>query len=195
METATPGITSSNAMTRRLNILVVEDNLGDYILIEQMLFEISDFQKDIHHVTTLGEAIALMERISCDVVLLDLSLPDSYGIDSFHRISRLFPQTPVIILSGLNDTRFANDAVKNGAQEYLVKGEFEDKLLAKSIAYSIERKASMELLRKNQETYKLLFENNPIPMYIRKKDSMQIVGVNQSAIQHFGFTEEEFLKM
>ena len=195
METATPGITSSNAMTRRLNILVVEDNLGDYVLIEQMLIEASDFQKEIHHVTTLSEAIALMERIACDVVLLDLSLPDSYGIDSFHRISRLFPQTPVIILSGLNDTRFANDAVKNGAQEYLVKGEFEEKLLAKSIAYSIERKASMELLRESQETYKLLFENNPIPMYIRKKASLQIVGVNQSAVQHFGFTEDEFLKM
>lgn len=193
MQPAAPVSVNHEYMTKRLHILVVEDNAGDFILIEQMLLEIRDFQKEIVHVTTLGGAIDLMEQQRCDVILLDLSLPDSYGIDSFHRLSKLFPQTPVIIMSGLNDTRFANEAVKQGAQEYLVKGEFEERLLAKSISYSIERKASMEMLRENQETYRLLFENNPIPMYIRAKDSLKIVGVNQSAIDHFGYTEEEFL--
>jgi PAS domain S-box-containing protein len=193
MQPAAPVSVNHEYMTKRLHILVVEDNAGDFILIEQMLLEIRDFQKEILHVTTLGGAIDLMEQQRCDVILLDLSLPDSYGIDSFHRLSKLFPQTPVIIMSGLNDTRFANEAVKQGAQEYLVKGEFEERLLAKSISYSIERKASMELLRESQETYRLLFENNPIPMYIRAKDSLKIVGVNQSAIDHFGYTEEEFL--
>jgi PAS domain S-box-containing protein len=193
MHPAAPPSVNHEYMTQKLHILVVEDNFGDFILIEQMLLEIRDFQKDILHVTTLAEATKRMEEQHCDVVLLDLSLPDSYGIDSFHRLSKLFPQTPVIIMSGLNDTRFANEAVKQGAQEYLVKGEFEERLLAKSISYSIERKASMELLRESQETYRLLFENNPIPMYIRAKDSLQIVGVNQSAIEHFGYSEAEFL--
>jgi PAS domain S-box-containing protein len=193
MQPAAPVSVNPEYMTQKLHILVVEDNAGDFILIEQMLLEIRDFYKEILHVTTLSDAIEMMEQQRCDVVLLDLSLPDSYGIDSFHRLSKLFPQTPVIILSGLNDTRFANEAVKQGAQEYLVKGEFEERLLAKSISYSIERKAGMELLRESQETYRLLFENNPIPMYIRAKDSLKIVAVNQSAIEHFGYTEEEFL--
>jgi len=144
MHPAAPPSVNHEYMTQKLHILVVEDNFGDFILIEQMLLEIRDFQKDILHVTTLAEATKRMEEQHCDVVLLDLSLPDSYGIDSFHRLSKLFPQTPVIIMSGLNDTRFANEAVKQGAQEYLVKGEFEERLLAKSISYSIERKASME---------------------------------------------------
>ncbi len=182
-------------MNKRLQILVVEDNAGDYLLIEQMLLEIRDFQKDIVHVDALAHAIQNLQTKNFDVVLLDLSLPDSYGIDSFFRISQHSPQTPVLILSGLNDTRFAHDAVKNGAQDYLVKGDFEEKLLAKSITYSIERKNSIELLRESQETYRLLFENNPIPMYIREKDSFQIVGVNQSAVNHFGYSEEEFLQM
>jgi PAS domain S-box-containing protein len=182
-------------MNKRLQILVVEDNAGDYLLIEQMLLEIRDFQKDIVHVDALAHAIQNLQIKNFDVVLLDLSLPDSYGIDSFFRISQHSPQTPVLILSGLNDTRFAHDAVKNGAQDYLVKGDFEEKLLAKSITYSIERKNSIELLRESQETYRLLFENNPIPMYIREKDSFQIVGVNQSAVNHFGYSEEEFLQM
>jgi len=182
-------------MNKRLQILVVEDNAGDYLLIEQMLLEIRDFQKDIVHVDALAHAIQNLQIKNFDVVLLDLSLPDSYGIDSFFRISQHSPQTPVLILSGLNDTRFAHDAVKNGAQDYLVKGDFEEKLLAKSITYSIERKNSIELLRESQETYRLLFENNPIPLYIREKDSFQIVGVNQSAVNHFGYSEEEFLQM
>lgn len=182
-------------MNKRLQILVVEDNAGDYLLIEQMLLEIRDFQKDIIHVDALSDAIQNIKQKNFDVILLDLSLPDSYGIDSFFRISQQTPQTPVLILSGLNDMRFAHDAVKNGAQDYLVKGEFEEKLLAKSITYSIERKNSMELLRESQETYRLLFENNPIPMYIREKDSFKIVGVNQSAVSHFGYSEEEFLQM
>ena len=182
-------------MNKRLQILVVEDNAGDYLLIEQMLLEIRDFQKDIIHVDALADAIQNLQQKSFDVILLDLSLPDSYGIDSFFRLSQHAPQTPVLILSGLNDMRFAHDAVKNGAQDYLVKGEFEEKLLAKSITYSIERKNSMELLRESQETYRLLFENNPIPMYIREKDSFKIVGVNQSAVSHFGYSEEEFLQM
>lgn len=185
----------ANDMNRRLHILVVEDNSGDYLLIEQMLLEIRDFQKEIYHVDTLTEALKTLSLQKIDVVLLDLSLPDSYGIDSFTRISQAVPHTPVLILSGLNDMRFANEAVKNGAQDYLMKGEFEEKLLSKSITYSIERKNSIEMMRESQETYRLLFENNPIPMYIRERESFRIVGVNQSAILHFGFTEEEFLKM
>ena len=179
----------------RLHILVVEDNPGDYVLIEQMLEGITDFSKQIYHVTTLAKAITAVTEQIIDVILLDLSLSDSHGIESFTRLSLASPQTPILILSGLNDTRFAHDAVKNGAQDYLVKGEFEQKLLAKSILYSIERYSNMELLRQSQDTYRELFENNPIPMYIREKDTMKIVKVNQSAVEHFGYSEEEFLSM
>jgi PAS domain S-box-containing protein len=181
--------------TSILTILVVEDNAGDFLLIQQMLFEIKDFSKNIIHADKLQLAIEATEANHIDVILLDLSLSDSYGIDSFLRLSEVVPQTPILILSGLNDKTFATDAVKNGAQDYLVKGEFEDKLLAKSILYSIERKAGLELLRQSQETYKLLFENNPIPMYIREKDSFKIIKVNQSSIEHFGYSEEDLLSM
>jgi PAS domain S-box-containing protein len=178
-----------------LTILVVEDNAGDFLLIQQMLFEIKDFSKSIIHADTLQLAIEATKANQIDVILLDLSLSDSYGIDSFLKLSEFVPQTPILILSGLNDKTFAKDAVKNGAQDYLVKGEFEEKLLSKSIQYSIERKAGVELLRQSQETYKLLFENNPIPMYIREKDSYKIIKANNSSVQHFGYSLEDFLGM
>ena len=181
--------------TQRLQILIVEDNTGDFLLIQQMLNEIRDFSKEIIHVTSLQDAIDAVNTRVPDVILLDLSLPDSYGFDSFVRLNSVNPAIPILILSGLNDTKFAHEAVKNGAQDYLVKGEFEEKLLAKSVLYSIERKSSMELIRQSQASYKQLFENNPIPMYIRAKNSLQILKVNQSAIDRFGYSEAEFLNM
>lgn len=180
---------------QRLQILIVEDNIGDFRLIEQMLLEIHDFSKDIIHAVTLQDAIQAVIDHNPDVILLDLSLPDSHGFDTFQQLNNVNSSIPILILSGLNDTRFAHEAVKNGAQDYLVKGEFEEKLLAKSLLYSIERKSSTELIRQSQSSYKLLFENNPIPMYIRAKDNFQILKVNQSAIDHFGYSESEFLKM
>jgi PAS domain S-box-containing protein len=179
----------------RLNILVVEDNTGDFLIIQQMLNEIREFSKEIIHVTTLTESIKTIDQTPVDVILLDLSLPDSYGIDTFIRVQQRCPQIPILILSGLTDTKTAHDAVKNGAQEYLIKGEFDDKLLGKAIQYSIERNNSKELLRQSEETYKELFENNPIPMFIREKETFRILKVNQSAILQFGYTEEEFLEM
>ena len=164
---------------KRLHILVVEDNLGDFLLIQEMLNAIRDFGKEVSHVTTLSEAIEHLRNNQVDVVLLDLSLPDSYGIDSFSRLNITSSSIPILILSGLSDTKFAHEAVKIGAQDYLVKGDFEENLLSKSILYSIERKASMELLRQSQSSYKLLFENNPIPMYIRDMDNFSIIKVNQ----------------
>lgn len=180
---------------QRLQILIVEDNIGDFRLIEQMLLENRDFSKDIFQATSLQEAINAVIENKPDVILLDLSLPDSHGFDTFQELTKVNTSIPILILSGLNDTRFAHEAVKNGAQDYLVKGEFEEKLLAKSLLYSIERKSSTELIRQSQSSYKLLFENNPIPMYIRAEDSFQILKVNQSAIEHFGYSESEFLKM
>jgi PAS domain S-box-containing protein len=180
---------------QRLQILIVEDNIGDFRLIEQMLLEIRDFSKDIIQATSLQEAINAVIENKPDVILLDLSLPDSHGFDTFQELTKVNTCIPILILSGLNDTRFAHEAVKNGAQDYLVKGEFEEKLLAKSLLYSIERKSSTELIRQSQSSYKLLFENNPIPMYIRAEDNFQILKVNQSAIDHFGYSESEFLKM
>ncbi len=180
---------------QRLQILIVEDNIGDFRLIEQMLLENRDFSKDIIQATSLQEAISAVIENKPDVILLDLSLSDSHGFDTFQQLSKVNTSIPILILSGLNDTRFAHEAVKNGAQDYLVKGEFEEKLLAKSLLYSIERKSSTELIRQSQSSYKLLFENNPIPMYIRAEDNFQILKVNQSAIDHFGYSESEFLKM
>jgi two-component system, cell cycle sensor histidine kinase and response regulator CckA len=93
-----------------------------------------------------------------DVVLLDLTMPDSSGLDTFTKMHARDPRVPIIPLTGLDDEAFAVNALRAGAQDYLVKGEVESKLLAGAIRYAIERKKVEEALRQSEKRYRALFE-------------------------------------
>lgn len=127
-------------MSEKIEILLFEDNLGDAVLIEEMLDEFADFPYELINIKTLNEGLSLLNRRLFDVILTDLSLPDSDGIDTFLKIHARNSRIPIIIFTGSSDTKIGIDAVKKGAQDYLVKGQIDGKLLKSSIRYSIERK-------------------------------------------------------
>ena len=127
-------------MSEKIEILLFEDNLGDTILIKEMLDEFAGFPYELINVKTLNEGLSLLKRRLFDVILTDLSLPDSDGIDTFLKIHAKNSRIPIIILTGSNYNEIGIDAVKKGAQDYLVKGQIDGKLLKSSIQYSIERK-------------------------------------------------------
>jgi CheY-like chemotaxis protein len=127
-------------MDEKVEILLVEDNLGDAILIEEMLEEFADFPYELINVKTLNEGLILLKEHPFDVILADLDLPDSDGIDTFLAIHTRNPRIPIIIFTGSSDEKIGSDAVKKGAQDYLVKGQIDGKLLKRFIQYSIERK-------------------------------------------------------
>lgn len=177
-----------------LNILVIEDNPGDFILVNEYLEEA--FEKaTVFHANTLEKGIGFLEQQSIDVVLLDLTLPDGIGMSSFHSVNAKFPQIPVIILTGLEDTEIALESLKVGAQDFIVKDDSSPDVLAKSIKYGIERSKIYEHLKKSEEQYKFLFNNNPLPMCAFEIDVHHFLMVNEAAIDHYGYSEEEFLKM
>src|SRR5215213_1634568 len=126
--------------SEQLTILILEDNPSDSFLIEQMLSSSELPIQNIYTSERLDEGIALIKQHPVNLVLSDLSLPDSFGLDTFLRIRKNFSNIPIIILTGLSDSEVALDALKKGAQDYLVKGEFNTHFLVKSIRYSIERK-------------------------------------------------------
>src|SRR6188474_44332 len=138
-----------------LNILMVEDNTGDQFLLSELLSASDLTIKSLVSAIRLDDALHQLKK-PIDIILLDLSLPDSSGIETFNAINRLFGKTPVVILSGLTDTRLALDAIALGAQDYLIKGDFDEKLLSKTIRYSIERKRNMEELQASNERYNLV---------------------------------------
>ena len=139
-----------------LTILTVEDNPTDLFLLEHMLKNASLGIKTLYSTDTLAEAFQILRTQVIDLVLLDLSLPDSYGINTFLSIRPIAENIPVIILTGLADTTVALEAIKAGAQDYLVKGEFNEKMLLKSIQYSVERKSNLERLWESNERFNMV---------------------------------------
>jgi serine phosphatase RsbU (regulator of sigma subunit) len=132
----------------RIRALLIEDNPGDARLIEVMLMEAAGESFTVRHVDRLEEGLRELGNGNVDVVLSDLSLPDSHGLDSFLRLHSRAPHVPIIVLSGLNDTTVALNAVHQGAQDYLIKGEVDGQLLARAMRYAIERKRMSEQLHR-----------------------------------------------
>ena len=132
----------------RIRVLLIEDNPGDARLIEFMLEAAGAGLFRIALVERLSEGLKRLAAGGIDIVLSDLSLPDSRGLETFTRLHGQAPQVPIIVLSGLNDTTIAVAAVHEGAQDYLVKGQVDGQLLARSIRYAIERKRMSEQLHR-----------------------------------------------
>lgn len=116
-------------MGKNIKILLIEDNTGDAYLIEEHLDEFANFSFELEISETLGEALRVLKKKSFDVILLDLELPDSYGINTFLRVKNENPLIPIIILTGLNDETIRTCAFKEGAYEFLLKGQIEGRLL------------------------------------------------------------------
>lgn len=131
-----------------INVLLVENNPGDEKLIREILKHSPDIRIS-DHVSTLSEALKNLENSKPDLVLLDLSLPDSQGMETVEKVSGRFPDIPLIILTGHTDEEYVHHALSQGAQDYFIKGEFlTSDLLTRAIKYSIERQAA----RKVQES-------------------------------------------
>ncbi len=128
------------ALRRALRVLAVEDNPGDAILVREMLRDADPLGFELVHAAKLGDGIEALLAEPPDCILLDLSLPDAEGLDALERIQDVSLDVPVIVLSGRTDQRLAVRAVQEGAQDYLIKGQVDAVLLARSINYAVERK-------------------------------------------------------
>ena len=134
-----------------IRVLLVEDNPGDARLLREILAEAGAHRFELTHHTTLAEALAELSEGGIDVVLLDLSLPDSNGLDTFVRVHSEAPGIPIVVLTGLADETLAAGALREGAQDYLVKGRVDPDLLVRSMGYAIERMRAEEALRQSEE--------------------------------------------
>jgi PAS domain S-box-containing protein len=178
-----------------LCILIVEDNPADLFVLEGLLWKTRLPIGQIIKAKSNEEADLLLKTDHPSLILLDLSLPDSAGIESFKHINHIAPAIPIIVLTGLSDMEMALETMAAGAQDYLVKGEFDEKLLSKSIQYSIERKRNLENIRISNERYRSLFYYNPMAIFIWDLASHEILEVNDMAEKEYGYSREEFVKL
>jgi CheY-like chemotaxis protein len=134
-----------------VNILLVEDNLAEARLLKEVLKGAILSRFNLAHVKRLGEAIATLETESFDVVLLDLTLPDSEGLASLDSLIQHAPSLPIVVLTNTNDDELAIESVRHGAQDYLMKRQINQEILVRSLRYAIERKQAAEALREANE--------------------------------------------
>lgn len=130
------------------SVLLIEDNAGDARIIEEMLAEEPLAPFRLRRADRLSRGLELLSLKETELVLLDLSLPDSHGLETFAKVYAHAPKVPIIVLSGNDDQTLALYAVKSGAQDYLVKGKIDRELLLRAMQYSIERKRYQEELER-----------------------------------------------
>ena len=126
-------------MENKIRILLIEDNPADSQLVSIFLKGIYASRASLFTTDSLVKSFKLLDENVYDVVILDLSLPDSWGLDTFNRVHTKIPNIPIIVLTGLEDETIGVDAVKLGAQDFLLKGKIKGTDLQRSINYSIER--------------------------------------------------------
>jgi diguanylate cyclase (GGDEF)-like protein len=124
-----------------VRVLLVEDDPGDRRLVEEMLHD-TDEGAVLTSCARLEDALDPVSRGLADLVLLDLSLPDSFGVDGVRRLRAAAPEIPVVVLSGLDDKQVALEAVQAGAQDYLTKDNVDGETLTKAMRYAVERQRS-----------------------------------------------------
>jgi signal transduction histidine kinase len=151
-------------MDKIIKILLFEDNPGDAGLIEEMVNDSINYSYGLKIAETLEDGMNLLKNDSYDIILLDLGLPDSDGINTFLNVQKESSETPIIILTGLNDEDIGINAVKKGAQDYLTKGMVDPDLLERSIKYSIERKKVQIELQKYHDNLEKQVEKRTIEL-------------------------------
>lgn len=148
-----------------LRVLLVEDNDPDARFINEVMKSASFRQIDIIRASFLKDAVALAKKEKFDIVLLDLGLPDSGGLDTVKNFVAEIKDTPVIIMTALNDEAMAINALHNGAQDYLIKGQVEENTISRAIHYAIERQIlQKEMAHLREEFLAILIHDLKSPL-------------------------------
>jgi signal transduction histidine kinase/DNA-binding response OmpR family regulator len=137
-------------------VLLVEDNPGDARLLRELLLEPHGSPFEVVHVTRLSEALRRLGSDSFSIILLDLSLPDSQGLDTISRLRSHADNVPVVVLTGLDNEEIAVQSVEQGAQDYLVKGQVDGHLLARSLRYAVQRHRAEQTLKQRHRELLIL---------------------------------------
>ncbi len=145
----------------RVRVLLVEDDPGDARLTQIALLEGSRTPFDLRHETSLARALDWLAGNGCDVMLLDLGLPDAQGLETVHRTRGAAPELPIVVLTGHDDPDFALTTLEGGAQDYIVKGDITGPGLRRAIRYAISRSAQENRVRQAERQMRLVFRMSP----------------------------------
>jgi DNA-binding NtrC family response regulator len=149
-------------MKQKIAVLILEDNSDDFFLLKEVLESSDEIDAKIFHEERLENAITVAENIVIDIAIIDLSLPDSFGLDTYISFHEKYPAIPTVIMTGAKDHEMAFEAVSKGAQDYLFKGEPSSTAIIRTIRYAIERQRLMAEIKQALDHIKTLQGMLPI---------------------------------
>lgn len=185
----------TSLQTNDITVFVIEDNPIDLRLLEFNLSGNYDSAYRILHAGELISGLQQMESKTIDVVLLDLNLPDSQGIETLEKFKSVYPNLPVVVLTGMDDSATGKEAIRLGAQDYLVKGDFNDSMLRKTIDFSIERQHITKMLYEQDYKYRYIFDNSLDAIFIASRRARSFVNFNVSLQRMLGYERAELFKL
>lgn len=178
---------------KKYNIIVIEDNLGDFFLLEEYVSE-KIKNPTIKHLERFSELNDFKEEVDqYDIIFLDLSLPDKSGSELVESVLKIAKNVPVVVLTGYSDFSFALKAIALGASDYLLKDELNNVALYKSIVYNIERFKNIIKIKESEQLYNDLFELSPQPIFVIDAETHRILDVNQACEKLYEFKKEELV--
>ena len=170
----------------KFRVLLIEDNQSDAELLRETLKDYPSAPFEVAFCAPrLSEAARILESGEIDLILLDLSLPDSTGMETFFRVKALAPELPVIVLSGFDNEELALRTVQEGAQDYLAKGEMDSQLVVRSMRYAIERNKVEKQLAFERKLMHELLDNIPDRIYFKDRES-RFLRINKAMSLFFG---------
>jgi PAS domain S-box-containing protein len=175
-------------------LLIIDDSPGDVLLLRTMLERAFQGSLSVRVAGTLAEALTVLSSSEPPVVLLDLGLPDSLGEETYHRVRRLVPDGVIVVLSGNTDDSLAVSLVREGAQDYLVKGRFDSDLLRRVIQYAWERHQIEQELVERHAWWEALVRSIPDAVVISDHED-RILLANPAALTLFGATLEQIREL
>ncbi len=179
----------------KIHILLIEDNETDAILIQGDLQQAMGDQVTITHVERLSSALELIHKKSFDLILSDLTLPDSDGIATINQLREHAASIPIAVLSFRDDEKLAIKTIKAGAQDYLVKSSLTGGVLARVIRYSIERQRIEESNRKAQNRFQTIFEKVPLGIALVNLQTGKYYSVNPKYASIVGRRVDELINI
>jgi PAS domain S-box-containing protein len=177
---------------KALQVLVVEDNPGDARLLREMFRKEKPGSFELTHLRCMSDAETHLAKGGVDIALLDMGLTDAHGLETVRRSLAAAPGVPVIVLTGLDDEALAIEAVKAGAQDYLVKDQIENRALPRALRHAIERHQLDGRLRDQQFYTRALFESN-IDAFMATDPRGILTEVNQQMESLTGCTRDELI--
>jgi len=177
---------------KTIKILLVEDNPDDVAFLSTVLGKVTGTRFQLETAPDLAASIERLAAADIDLVVLDLTLPDSNGLDTFKGVKSHARDVPIIILSGMDDETLAVNAVHAGAEDYLVKGRADSQLITRAIFYAIERTDARKAVIKAEEKYRSIFENSVSGIFQTTPEG-RYLNVNPSLARIYGYNTQEEL--